>query len=43
MSTGAPELIQETEGGIAPGVAMPADIAARSPLQLFWRRIKQDR
>ena len=43
MSTGAPELIQETEGGIAPGVAMPADIAARSPLQLFWRRIKQDK
>ena len=41
MSTGAPELIQETEGGIAPGVAMPSDIAARSPLQLFWRRIKQ--
>jgi peptide/nickel transport system permease protein len=43
VSTGAPELIQETEGGIAPGVAMPQDIAARSPLQLFWRRIKQDR
>jgi ABC-type dipeptide/oligopeptide/nickel transport system permease subunit len=43
VSTGAPELIQETEGGIAPGVGMPADIAARSPLQLFWRRIKQDR
>ena len=41
VSTGAPELIQETEGGIAPGVAMPSDIAARSPLQLFWRRIKQ--
>ncbi len=43
MSTGAPELIQETEGGAAPGVEMPADIAARSPLQLFWRRIKGDR
>ncbi len=43
MSTGAPELIQETEGGIAPGVAMPSDIAARSPFQLFWRRIKQDK
>ena len=43
MSTGAPELIQETEGGIAPGVAMPSDIAARSPMQLFWRRIKQDK
>ena len=34
MSTGAPELIQETEGGIAPGVAMPSDIAARSPLHV---------
>ena len=43
MSTGAPELIQETEGGIAPGVAMPSDIAARSPFQLFWRRIKRDK
>jgi ABC-type dipeptide/oligopeptide/nickel transport system permease subunit len=43
LSTGAPELIQETEGGIAPGVGMPSDIAARSPLQLFWRRIKGDR
>ena len=43
MSTGAPELIQETEGGVAPGVAMPSDIEARSPLQLFWRRIKQDK
>ena len=43
MSTGAPELIQETEGGVAPGVAMPSDIAARSPLQLFWRRIKRDK
>jgi len=43
VSTGAPELIQETEGGIAPGVAMPSDIAARSPMQLFWRRIKQDK
>ena len=43
MSTGAPELIQETEGGIAPGVETPAEIAARSPLQLFWRRIKQDK
>ena len=43
MSTGAPELIQETEGGVAPGVAMPSDIAARSPVQLFWRRIKRDK
>ena len=44
MSTGAPELIQETGGGIAPGeFEAPSDIAARSPFQLFWRRIRQDK
>jgi ABC-type dipeptide/oligopeptide/nickel transport system permease subunit len=43
VSTGAPELIQETEGGIAPGVAGVGEIAARSPWQLFWRRLKTDR
>lgn len=44
MSTGAPELLQETEGGIAPGrFETPEEIAGRSPLQLFWRRIRQDK
>jgi len=43
VSTGAPELIQETAGGIAPGVESAAEIAARSPMQLFWRRIRQDK
>ena len=42
MSTGAPELLQEA--GAAPAVqGDAAAIAARSPLQLFWRRLRQDR
>ncbi len=44
MSTGAPELIQETGGGIAPGeFETPSEIAARSPFQLFWGRIRHDK
>ena len=42
MSTGAPELLQEA--GSAPAVeGESAAIAARSPLQLFWRRLRQDK
>ena len=41
MSTGAPELLQEA--GSAPAADSQAAIAARSPLQLFWRRLRQDR
>jgi ABC-type dipeptide/oligopeptide/nickel transport system permease subunit len=43
LSTGAPELLQEA--GAAPAVQdeATAAIAARSPLQLFWRRLRRDR
>jgi ABC-type dipeptide/oligopeptide/nickel transport system permease subunit len=42
VSTGAPELLQEA--GSAPAVQdEAAAIAARSPVQLFWRRLRQDR
>jgi peptide/nickel transport system permease protein len=42
VSTGAPELLQEA--GSTPAVSEEtAAIAARSPLQLFWRRLKKDR
>jgi peptide/nickel transport system permease protein len=42
VSTGAPELLQEA--GSAPAAdSQAAAIAARSPLQLFWRRLRQDR
>ncbi len=43
MSTGAPELVQDVGGGIAPGRETSAEIAARSPLELFWRRVRRDR
>lgn len=45
MSTGAPELLQETGGpaGAGPGAETPQEIAARSPLQLFWRRLRRDK
>jgi len=44
MSSAGPELIQETGGGIAPGeFETPAEIAARSPFQLFWGRIRRDK
>jgi peptide/nickel transport system permease protein len=44
VSTGAPELLQDTGGTITdePGTA-PAEIAARSPLALFWRRLRRDK
>jgi len=42
VSTGAPELLQEA--GSAPAAeSEAAAIAARSPLQLFWRRLRKDR
>jgi peptide/nickel transport system permease protein len=43
MSIGATELLQEHEDE-APGTPeTTSDIAARSPLQLFWRRLKKDK
>jgi ABC-type dipeptide/oligopeptide/nickel transport system permease subunit len=44
VSTGAPELLQDTGGTITDqaGTA-PAEIAARSPLALFWRRLRRDK
>jgi ABC-type dipeptide/oligopeptide/nickel transport system permease subunit len=44
VSTGAAELLQDTGGTItdeAPGTQQ--EIAARSPLALFWRRLRQDK
>jgi ABC-type dipeptide/oligopeptide/nickel transport system permease subunit len=44
VSTGAAELLQDTGGTItdaAPGTAQ--EIAARSPIALFWRRLRQDK
>jgi ABC-type dipeptide/oligopeptide/nickel transport system permease subunit len=44
VSTGAAELLQDTGGLITDEAAeTPTEIAARSPLQLFWRRLKQDK
>ena len=47
MTTGAPELSFEPEGGafsgVGPGGAGSTEIAARSPWQLFWRRLKGDK
>jgi peptide/nickel transport system permease protein len=46
MTTGTPELSLEPEGGGAFGgvsSAATGEIAARSPWQLFWRRLKSDK
>jgi ABC-type dipeptide/oligopeptide/nickel transport system permease subunit len=44
VSTGAAELLQDTGGLITDGaVETRQEIAARSPLQLFWRRLRQDK
>jgi peptide/nickel transport system permease protein len=44
VSTGAAELLQDTGGTITDeAVETPQEIAARSPLQLFWRRLRQDK
>jgi ABC-type dipeptide/oligopeptide/nickel transport system permease subunit len=43
LSTGAPELLQEAGATPAGQDESVAAIAARSPLQLFWRRLRRDR
>ncbi len=47
MTTGAPDASLESEGGaLAPaasGVSAGTEIAARSPWQLFFRRLREDR
>jgi peptide/nickel transport system permease protein len=44
VSTGSAELLQDTGGLITDeAVETPQEIAARSPIQLFWRRLKQDK
>src|SRR5881397_3777955 len=44
MSTGAAELLQDTGGTVTDGGGTSTqDIAARSPLALFWRRLRQDK
>src|SRR5438034_2714890 len=44
MSTGSAELLQDTGGTVVDrAAAVPGEIAARSPWQLFWRRLKHDK
>ena len=44
MSTGAAELLQDSGGTVTDAaVTTPSEIAARSPLELFWRRLRHDR
>src|SRR3954451_2675500 len=46
VSTGSAELLQDTGGTVGgpdQSVETPQEIAARSPLQLFWRRLRQDK
>ena len=44
MSTGAAELLQDTGGTITDeGATKTGEIAARSPLALFWRRLRRDK
>ncbi len=43
MSVGAPELLLEPEANVANIELVGREIAARSPLQLFWRRFRSDR
>ncbi|HEY2259785.1 MAG TPA: ABC transporter permease [Solirubrobacteraceae bacterium] len=43
MSVGASELIESTETTVDSVELVPSDIAARSPLQLFWRRFRADK
>jgi peptide/nickel transport system permease protein len=42
LSASAAEVIPGAPGGLG-FLASPAEIAARSPLQLFWRRFRRDR
>ena len=44
MSTGAAELLQDSGGTVTDhAAAAPGEIAARSPMQLFWRRLRKDK
>jgi len=44
VSTGAAELLQDTGGTITDAApTAPGEIAARSPLALFWRRLRRDK
>ena len=44
MSVGAAELLPGAGGRVdLPDLAGPGMVAARSPLQLFWRRFRRDR
>jgi peptide/nickel transport system permease protein len=44
VSTGAAELLQDTGGTITDeGATKTGEIAARSPLALFWRRLRRDK
>ena len=42
MSVGAAEVVPGPGGGLG-FLEAPAEIAARSPLQLFWARFRRDR
>jgi peptide/nickel transport system permease protein len=43
MSVGSPELLLEAEAAAEAGLEpVAADIAARSPMSLFWRRLRAD-
>jgi peptide/nickel transport system permease protein len=44
MSAGTPDLLLEPGGPVGGAIELvPGDIAAKSPLQLFWRRLRRDR
>jgi peptide/nickel transport system permease protein len=44
LSTGAAELLQDSGGTVTDRAAeTPGEIAARSPWQLFWRRLRKDK
>ncbi|HEY3728913.1 MAG TPA: ABC transporter permease [Solirubrobacteraceae bacterium] len=43
MSIGASELIESAEPTVESVELVPSEIAARSPLQLFWRRFRADK
>jgi ABC-type dipeptide/oligopeptide/nickel transport system permease subunit len=43
VSVGAADILHETERTGGGGIDSPVVIAARSPMQLFWRRLREDR
>jgi peptide/nickel transport system permease protein len=43
VTTGVPELLDEAPHAPATGDAGQQEIAARSPIQLFWRQLKNDK